>query len=127
MADDGPKLTFLGRLIIFLFIAACAYGAYLMFAKKPLLPRPKTMATKDATTLSPNDSGVAVEIGIAYGTEKQRWLQWAVGEFAKTPEGSHIKVNLIPMGSLEGAQAVLGGDKRIHAWSPASSLYKDVF
>jgi len=127
MADDEPKLTFLGKLMIFLFIAACAYGAYMMFAKKPLLPRPKTTAAKGTVTPLPNDSGVAVEIGIAYGTEKQRWLQWAVGEFAKTAEGSRVKVNLIPMGSLEGAQAVLSGDKRIHAWSPASSLYKNVF
>ena len=31
------------------------------------------------------------------------------------------------MGSLEGAQAVLRGDRRIHVWSPASALYKDVF
>ncbi|NJK90841.1 MAG: ABC transporter substrate-binding protein [Blastochloris sp.] len=31
------------------------------------------------------------------------------------------------MGSLEGAQALLGGDTRIHVWSPASALYKDTF
>jgi Ca-activated chloride channel family protein len=31
------------------------------------------------------------------------------------------------MGSLEGAQAVLAQDNRIHVWSPASALYKDVF
>src|SRR6185436_6904128 len=31
------------------------------------------------------------------------------------------------MGSLESAQAILAGDSRIHAWSPASALYKDVF
>src|SRR5215813_6185364 len=127
MADDGPKLTFLGRLIIFLFIAACAYGAFVMFAKKPLLPRPKATSAKDVGAPAPNESGPAIEIGIAYGTEKQRWLQWAVGEFAKTAEGTRVKVNLIPMSSLEGAQAVLGGDKRIHVWSPASGLYKDVF
>ena len=62
--------------------------------------------------------GPKVEIGIAYGTEKQRWLEWAVAEFAKTSEGKHINVNLIPMGSLEGAHAILGGDKRINVWSP---------
>jgi hypothetical protein len=31
------------------------------------------------------------------------------------------------MGSLEGAQAILAEDDRIHVWSPASALYKDVF
>jgi Ca-activated chloride channel family protein len=72
-------------------------------------------------------SGPTAEIGIAYGTEKQRWLQWAVEQFAITPAGQRIKVNLIPKGSLEGAQAILAGDQKIHVWSPASALYEDVF
>ena len=44
-----------------------------------------------------------------------------------TREGKNVKINLIPMGSIEGAHAILGGDQRIHAWSPASAVYKDVF
>jgi hypothetical protein len=71
--------------------------------------------------------GNKVTIGVAYGTEKERWLEWAAAEFAKTDAGKQITVNLIPMGSLEGAQAIVAGDKRINAWSPASSLYLDVF
>ena len=71
--------------------------------------------------------GNAVELDIAYGTEKQRWLEWAVQEFAKTRDGKRIKINLIPMGSLEGAHALLNGDQRIQVLSPASSLYKDTF
>jgi ABC-type Fe3+ transport system substrate-binding protein len=67
-----------------------------------------------------------VEIGIAFGTEKQKWLEWAVAEFAKTPEGKKVKVNLIPMGSVEGAEAVLKKDKRIHVWSPASSVVQEL-
>jgi hypothetical protein len=31
------------------------------------------------------------------------------------------------MGSLESAHAIAGGDKRIHVWSPASSLYRESF
>jgi hypothetical protein len=31
------------------------------------------------------------------------------------------------MGSLEGAHAILSGDKRINVWSPASATYKDTF
>ena len=70
----------------------------------------------------------SAEIGIAYGTEKKRWLEWAVRAVRARPnDGERIQVNLIPMGSLEGAQAVLAGDQRIHVWSPASALYKDVF
>ncbi len=67
-----------------------------------------------------------VEIGIAYGTEKQKWLKWAVDEFAKTDNGKKIKINLIPMGSIEGADAVLKQDKRIHVWSPASGLVRNL-
>ena len=68
-----------------------------------------------------------VEIGIACGTEKNGWLEWAVTEFAKTPEGKQIKVNLIPMGSLESANALLNGDQRITVWLPASTAYKAFF
>lgn len=67
-----------------------------------------------------------IEIGMAYGTEKQKWLEWAVAEFAKTPEGKKVKINLIPMGSVEGAEAILKKDKRINVWSPASSVVQDL-
>ena len=63
-----------------------------------------------------------ITIGFAYGTEKKKWLKWAVEEFKKTPAGKKISINLIPMGSVAGAEAVLNQDKRIHVWSPASSL-----
>jgi hypothetical protein len=72
-------------------------------------------------------SAEPVTVGIAYGTEKQDWLQWAVAEFAGTPEGQNIKIDLKPMGSVEAAQAIAHNDKSIQVWSPASSLYKDVF
>ncbi len=72
-------------------------------------------------------SGEPIEIGIAYGTEKRNWLEWAVKEFAATDEGRRIHVNLIPMGSVEGARAVIDGDKHIHVWSPASKLYREAF
>jgi ABC-type Fe3+ transport system substrate-binding protein len=68
-----------------------------------------------------------VEIGIAYGTEKQTWLEWATQQFHLSDEGRRIRVNLIPMGSIEGARAILDGDKRIHVWSPASRLYRQIF
>jgi ABC-type Fe3+ transport system substrate-binding protein len=67
-----------------------------------------------------------VQIGIAYGTEKEKWLKWAVEEFAKTEAGKYVKIDLIPMGSIDGAQAVLRQDKRINAWSPASSIVQEL-
>jgi Ca-activated chloride channel family protein len=73
----------------------------------------------------PIEASPSVEIGIAYGTEKRSWLEWAVREFAATSEGRGIRVNLIPMGSVESAHAILDGDERIHVWSPASSLYRE--
>ncbi len=122
---DGPKLTALGKIFIFLFVALCIAGAYYFF-NQDKLSKPK--GTPSAGMFdSLTGSGEQVELGIAYGTEKQRWLEWAVQEFAKTRDGKHIKVNLIPMGSLEGAHALLNGDQRIQVWSPASALYKDIF
>jgi len=70
-----------------------------------------------------------IEMGIAYGTEKKEWLQWAVEEFAKTEDGKQININLIPMGSVEGAEAILKQDdaaKKIHVWSPASGVVLDL-
>ncbi len=120
-----PGLTFAGKLVVLLFVAGCLYGAYALFLRRPVggsRPEPASSAGSAAA-----GDGQRVEIGIAYGTEKERWLRWAVEQFAKTDDGGRIKINLIPMGSLEGAQAILRGDQRIHVWSPASSLYKDVF
>ena len=66
-----------------------------------------------------------IEIGITYGSEKEGWFKEAVADFAATPQGKDIKINLIPMGSVEGGQAVARKeDERIHVWSPASSVYR---
>ncbi|HSS48731.1 MAG TPA: substrate-binding domain-containing protein [Thermoanaerobaculia bacterium] len=123
-----PGLTFAGKLVVLLFVAGCLYGAYALFLRRPVSGgrQSQTTANDSAAPAAANEGG-RVEIGIAYGTEKERWLQWAVEQFAKSDDGRRIKINLIPMGSLEGAQAVLRSDQRIHVWSPASSLYKDVF
>jgi ABC-type Fe3+ transport system substrate-binding protein len=113
---DRPSLTWLGKAAIALFVVGCIAGAYLLARQRHVLPATLTVADSKS-----------VEIGIAYGTEKQRWLESAVEQFKSTPEGKHIQVDLIPMGSLEGAHAALGGDKRIQVWSPASAVYKDTF
>src|SRR5271165_3156007 len=119
--SDGPKLTLLGKLFVILFIIACVAGAYYLFMGRKAVEQTRQAA---GNLLS---GGPQVQIGIAYGTEKQRWLEWAVSEFAKTSDGKRITVNLIPMGSLEGAHAILSGDQRINVWSPASAAYKDTF
>ncbi len=85
-------------------------------------------ALSQTPVLAPPDPAT-VEIHIAYGTEKQKWLEEATVEFAKTPAGGRIKVNLHGMGSVEGAQAFLDGPSPvpINVWSPASSAYRDLF
>ena len=123
---DGPKLTGLGKVFVLLFVVACLAGAYYLFVQNRS-GAPAKSASSGGSVLDSFGGKDQVEFGIAYGTEKQRWLEWAVQEFAKSKEGKHIKVNLIPMGSLEGAHALLGGDQRINVWSPASALYKDAF
>ena len=124
---DGPKLTALGKMFIFLFVALCIGGAYYFFSNSASTGRGKASSSSGGMLDSLTGNGPAVELGIAYGTEKQRWLEWALQEFGKTRDGKRIKVNLIPMGSLEGAHAILNGDQRIAVWSPASALYRDTF
>jgi ABC-type Fe3+ transport system substrate-binding protein len=124
---DAPKLTGLGKVFIVLFVLACLGGAYYLFIQKPKLTAGNRGSSGGDSVLDSFGSQDHVEIGIAYGTEKERWLIWAVEEFAKSKNGKKIKVNLIPMGSLEGAHALLNGDQRINVWSPASGLYKDIF
>ncbi|HEY2456339.1 MAG TPA: extracellular solute-binding protein [Candidatus Acidoferrum sp.] len=123
---DGPRLTALGKIFIFLFVILCVGGAYYTFNNNKL-SKPKSSPSAGGMFDSLTGSGEQVEVGIAYGTEKQRWLEWAVQEFGKTRDGKRIKINLIPMGSLEGAHALLNGDQRIQVWCPASALYKDIF
>lgn len=144
MADER-KLTILGKFFVFLVLAACFAGAYYLWTRSsgssnpgvpgqngtsaanggtpatPAAPGPGSVSTPEPRT---NANTPAVTIGVAYGTEKRRWLTWAVEEFQKTPEGQRITVKLIPMGSLEGAQAVIKGDQAINVWAPASSLYE---
>ena len=119
-SSDRPSLTLLGKAAIALFVIACIVGAYELANKRHVLP--SAISTGAGTSVGPS-----VEIGIAYGTEKQRWLEWAVDQFKATPQGRNIHVNLIPMGSLEGAHAALAGDQRIQVWSPASAVYRDTF
>ncbi|MDP9122661.1 MAG: substrate-binding domain-containing protein [Acidobacteriota bacterium] len=140
MAETPPKLTFLGKLIVLLFVGGCIYAAYYLFLRKPVGGPGRAPGATGPTgqqAQAPAEGGgflglgggdgTPVEIGIAYGTEKERWLQWAAAEFGKTSDGKRIKIDMIPMGSLEGAQAVLAGDTRIHVWSPASAVYRETF
>jgi ABC-type Fe3+ transport system substrate-binding protein len=129
--EAGPRRGFAGMLGALVGLAVVVFVGYQFVAKRPAAPTvvasPGTSAAAPSNP-SPQPRGDAkVTVGIAYGTEKEQWLKWAVQQFAATPEGRNIKIDLRPMGSLEGAQAVVRGDKSIQVWSPASGAYKNVF
>jgi Ca-activated chloride channel homolog len=77
--------------------------------------------------LSPTQT---VTVSILYGSEKQAWLEPLVEEFNnaknKTSEGSVIKIEATPMGSIESAEAILEERLQPTVWSPASSIYLPV-
>ncbi len=121
--SDSARLTTAGKIVVALVVLLCIGGGAWLF----LQPSASSTSRTDGSALTSSPAGDQITVGIAYGTEKQRWLQWAVAEFAATPQGRRINIDLIPMGSQEGAHALLQGDQRIHVWSPASALYKDTF
>jgi len=122
MTQTKPGLTVLGKLVVALVVLGCGYGAWLYFRGDQRPPGPGGAADAGA----PARAGETV-IGIAYGTEKQRWLEWAVDQFAQSRDGKGFRVELIPLGSIEAAQALVRGDTRINGWTPASGLYKESF
>jgi serine/threonine-protein kinase len=89
---------------------------------------PAVHAAQPSSVVPAPDSAPIV-INVAYGTEKQKWLEEATAEFHQTPAGQGITVNLHGMGSMEGARAVVDGPEPIpiHVWSPASSAYREAF
>jgi ABC-type Fe3+ transport system substrate-binding protein len=117
--DTTPKATLLGKLVILLILGGCGFMAWKLLLAKPV------GATPLAQPGSAVPSGSArTRFAIAYGTEKERWLRWAVEAFAKIEPTVHI--DLVAKGSLEGAQALLAGEQ-MHVWAPASSLYTATF
>lgn len=138
MQEHKTGLTFLGKAVLFLFITGLLVVAYYLLASQTGWWLPSRSASHPGEAADPRANGEGkggflglggdpVTIGIAYGTEKKSWLEWAAEQFAKTDDGAKIKVSLLPLGSLEGAQKLLAGDTKIHVWSPASTLYTETF
>lgn len=118
--SDGPQATALGKIFIMLFLIGCAVGAWFLLAA----PNRDAATTNNANSSTSNrDPTKQVAITIAYGTEKKPWMEWAITEFAKTPAGRDVTITLLPLGSLEGAQAILRNERPIHAWAPAGSMF----
>lgn len=124
---EKKGLTALGKLTVAVFVVACLAGAYVYLRGVPRDLAGMLRGGQRAGGTSAPAVSAEAEIGVAYGTEKKLWLEWAAKEFASTDAGRRIRVNLLPMGSLDGAQALVAGDRRINAWSPASRIYEGIF
>jgi Bacterial extracellular solute-binding protein len=125
--ETKSKAPLVIRIVLLLLAVNVIYGTVLMLRSGKNVPSVPAQSTGASSDAGSSATAANIQIGIAYGTEKDRWLKWAVTEFAKTPQGQGIAVNLIPMGSLEGAQAVERDDHRINVWVPASRLYREQF
>ncbi len=102
-------------------------------AKKPLwdLNTDDSAAGDSSRPAAASDSG-PVAITIAYGSEKEKWLNQANDEFKKSPKGKRYIIALKKMGSNEAADAIINAStnpqaERIHVWAPASSVLLDNF
>lgn len=72
----------------------------------------------------------AVQLVVAYGSEKKTWLEEQVRNFenggATTKSGRRIHVEARALGSGEAVQAILDGSLKPHVFSPASTAYLSV-
>jgi Ca-activated chloride channel family protein len=100
MSNDGPRTTFLGKLVILAFVAACGWGAYRLFLLR---------GGKPLTSAAPNTI-----LRVACDDAKRVWLTEAAAAFAKSPEGREIDVQLLPLPATD-----------VNVFAPASSLQKD--
>jgi eukaryotic-like serine/threonine-protein kinase len=125
----GPKGFRPGRRAwIGLGLASLAAIGLGVFAPRFLGGRAPADLTREATR-PPIVDASPVELNIAYGTEKKKWLEAAAREFQDSEAGQGIAIHLIGRGSVQGADDVMNGPnpRPIHVWSPASAAYRDVF
>ncbi|KYF64035.1 substrate-binding domain-containing protein [Sorangium cellulosum] len=68
----------------------------------------------------PSNEGLPVAISLLYSDDKQTWIEYAAERFMRLCP--NIQVKLIPMGSIEGADAILKGEVDPVLWAPADDL-----
>jgi Bacterial extracellular solute-binding protein len=106
MSSDGPRTTFLGKLVILAFIGACGWGAYRL-----LLMRGGQ---------SPFSAAPPLELRIGCGEGKRGWLTSAATAFGKTAAGRNTKIDLLPE-DAEGLTVIelsRSMDKSVEAYAP---------
>src|ERR1700682_3205524 len=83
MTSDGPRTTFLGKLVILAFVGACGWGAYrlvLMRGGKSPFPPART-----------------VTLRLGCGEGKRGWLSSTAAAFATTAAGRNTTIELLPI------------------------------
>ncbi len=121
--DDAPKPTAIGKFIIFLFILGCLAGAWWLFIRD----NGNKGGSNGGSDPAPGPSGAETTIAIAVGSEKISWMKSAQTEFAKTGAGRKVRIDLLSLGSKQGAERIVDGATPIHAWAPASSSWTAQF
>jgi hypothetical protein len=105
--------------IVLLFVAAAAALLYFTVGKRHESGAIRgTPAPAEAPGSRP--PAAPVHIMVAFGTEKEAFMQAAVADFRRAEPA--IDVELVPVGSLEAAQEILDGKLRPTVWSPADSM-----
>ena len=82
MSSDGPRTTFLGKLVILGFVGACGWGAY------------RLLLLRGGQSLLPASSSVELRVGCNEG--KRAWLSAEAAAFGKTEAGRHMTIDLLP-------------------------------
>lgn len=106
-------------LVVIALLAAGIYGSY------RLIRFQKSGAEDLMSATAP--SSAPVELRIATGKEKQKWLELFARKFSETPEGAGIQIQIIPVGTLDAFRSMIDGGGKVHAWSPSSDMLEDLF
>ena len=112
-----PALAF----VLFALLAAGIFGAYrLVRSEKPGAGDSLMSAT------SPG-AAAPIELRIATGKEKQKWLELYAKKFAGTTEGSGIQIEIVPVGTMDAFRSMIDGESKVHVWTPSSDMMEDLF
>ena len=100
MTSDGPRTTFLGKLVILAFVAACGWGAYRLLLMRGVQ--------------SPFPAAQKVTLRLGCGEGKRGWLNSEAAAFAKTDAGRNTTIELLPVNA-----------NNLNVAAPARSTDKD--
>ena len=114
---QAPPTRRTGRWIAAAAAFVVALAVTIWFARNSRPERSMTTANGGAAAATS-----PVRIGIAYSSEKSKWLPWAAAEYRKKHPA--VTLDLVPMGEQQFEDALLNGDHRLNVWAPASSLYR---